>query len=314
MGPEQWWQHPSVQDGVDVALGQITEARSNRRARNWELQACRDAFDALNQLATCFDALHTHPEPGPDAASGTSENAKHAKLLAALPGEAQVRLLGEPHVHAFAMFVPEVLSHRTRGMNQGSIDDLPSEVIREAGRGHRHFRESWINWRANGSQTQRTLQLLARALLVVRNNLAHGEKTLAGPDRTRRERNRAVASTVLAVLDEVLDAVLGRPSEKLVAYGTLLLESPNSPLAEVSGRWTPVTLRGSVWDEQGIPAFESSSRGDPIPARLLESTQLPELWQRLDEIEGQSYARCLGWYDLSGHAGIANVYEWVGNR
>ena len=74
----------------------------------------------------------------------------------------------------------------------------------------------------------RVLESLSRAVLIVRNNHAHGEKTLVGPDHERADRNHKVASVVLGVLEDLVDFILGRPSQKLAVYGTLRPGQPNT--------------------------------------------------------------------------------------
>lgn len=312
MKVDRWWVEPSFRDGLLVALDQVNEARSRRHGSNWELDSCRDCFGALNQLATGFEATRPGPLDRPRAAS-QSEAAKHSRLLTEMPRLATISLLRGPAVAALVNFEPLFLDHSSPGMTQ-RIEDLTDAVIAGASRAHEEFRDEWRRWEGTGSGAARTARKLVRAVLVVRNNIAHGEKTPSGPDLARRERNRAVARVVLPALEAIIDAVLDAPSHKLAAYGTLLPGKANEQVLSVEGTWSPITLIGRLSDESGLPAFSYALDGENIPAQLLISDQLPTLWESLDQLEGDRYARRLGLYKQSGVIGVANTYEWVGQQ
>jgi hypothetical protein len=71
--------------------------------------------------------------------------------------------------------------------------------------------------------------------------------------RKRADRNRKVASVVLRALEDLVDFILGHPSQKLAVYGPLRPGQPNyEMLMDVDGSWKPVRLNG-VLDETGLP-------------------------------------------------------------
>ena len=84
---------------------------------------------------------------------------------------------------------------------------------------------------------------------------------------------------------------------RLVAYGTLIPgRSNHHMIAHLQGSWTEVQLRGhlgvSVWrDQHGLPAFVNDGDGPHVPAWLLESPDLPDMWAELDAFEGPGYRR-----------------------
>jgi gamma-glutamylcyclotransferase (GGCT)/AIG2-like uncharacterized protein YtfP len=315
-----WWQNPSSRDGLLTALAQINDARARRRSRpGWEMDACSDNFGALNQLATNLDKLPSPPIANSNPNRLTDERSRsetqmHASLVTQLSNEVQVRLLSDTAVAAFACFEPLVLDHSSWGMSQVRVEELSPQVVEEASSQHREFRNAWLIWNSRGSGVRNTLRALVRAVLVVRNNMAHGEKTPSGPDRERGERNRTVARTVLPVLEVMLDLVLDEPSRRLAAYGTLQRRQPNHSIVTVPGQWSAITLNGSLWDESGLPAFQADATGEPVTAELFESVRLPELWESLDEFEGRRYTRRLGLFHRDGTIGVANVYEWAGQN
>ncbi len=153
------------------------------------------------------------------------------------------------------------------------------------------------------------LESLSRAVLVVRNNLAHGEKNRVDPDHDRAGGNRKVASVVLEVLRDLVDFILERPSQKLAVYGTLRPGQPNhGMLRDIDGLWTAARLKG-VLDETGpYPTFTFSTKGSAVEAQLLISVELAEHWSRLDDFEGSEYSRHLGIVWGEDSPGIANVY------
>jgi gamma-glutamylcyclotransferase (GGCT)/AIG2-like uncharacterized protein YtfP len=102
----------------------------------------------------------------------------------------------------------------------------------------------------------------------------------------------------------VLDDALGRPSQRLVAYGTLRPGLPNHRLLAGRGSWEPVTVRGRLGDWEGYPVLRPSPGDGPdVPAMLLTSAQLPRLVVALDEFEGPTYRRAWVVAELRARAG-----------
>ncbi|MEU1607822.1 gamma-glutamylcyclotransferase family protein [Micromonospora matsumotoense] len=314
MDEDHWWKIPSLRDGLQVALDSINEARAAPRHRSgWELTACFGYFGALNKLANCLDSTTSPPDPPPghsDAPARRSEPNKYKNLLFKMTPADQRGLLDHPAVGAFARFEPLVLDHSSSGMSQ-RIADLTEPVVQGASRQHRHFRRDWLGWEERRSGQTQTLVNLIRAVLVVRNNLNHGEKTPSGPDMQRRERNQAVGRIVLPILETIVDVVLGRPSHRLAAYGTLRPGQPNQDKVGVAGEWAEITLTGQLWTQHSLPAFMVKVPSEKIPAALFTSAELPTIWPRLDDFEGRNYERRLGLYECEGIVGVANVYEWA---
>ena len=301
-----WWAVADVADDIQVTLDHVNQARersslSAKRPR-WELDACGDLFNALNRLWTTR-ADHLGDQSLSDAAAPR----QLTKLLKELTESDRTTLLGMPSIEALAIFEPTIYDHNVVGVTQ-RIADITAETREEAEADHRHFKEDWSRWRDRGSGVSRTLESLSRAVLVVRNNLAHGEKTLVGPDHDRADRNHKVASVVLGVLKDLADFILGRPSQKLALYGTLRPGQPNHGiLRDIDGSWTPVLLNG-VLTETGLPTFSFSTKGSAVEADLLISAELREHWSRLDEFEGSGYSRQLGLVWLEDSPQVANVY------
>jgi gamma-glutamylcyclotransferase (GGCT)/AIG2-like uncharacterized protein YtfP len=147
---------------------------------------------------------------------------------------------------------------------------------------------------------------------MVRSNIAHGEKTVAGPDPQRNERNRAVAKVALPVLDFSLEVVLGNPSCSLISYGTLAPGQVNNGLLDdIDGSWVDAEVNGERWDdEDGLPRFRwNPDMGSSVAIKLLRSTDLPEKWHQLDEFEGNSYRRILVRYVTKAGTGVGTCYE-----
>jgi gamma-glutamylcyclotransferase (GGCT)/AIG2-like uncharacterized protein YtfP len=303
-----------VRASLEEALGYVNDARGLLRCRGWEVAACDDYFHALNRLANGYD--HTQPRPPPrrdraDEPARRTETLKFQNLLRLMGRAEVVEILGSDAVATLARLTPLVMDHGTPGMRQ-LLADLPDAVKEDAASAHQQFRTARERWSERGTDPSGTLDKLVRALLVVRNNIDHGEKTPSGPDPKRRDRNQAVGQLVLPILDLVLDMVLDRPSGKFVVYGTLRPGEPNHGVITAKGTWTDVCLTGWLREERGLPAFVFDVTGDQVPAALLTSQELPTTWERLDDFEGNRYERHLGIYEHAATVGVANVYVWIG--
>lgn len=87
-------------------------------------------------------------------------------------------------------------------------------------------------------------------------------------------------------------------STRLVTYGTLSPGQPNHHhLAGLPGRWLAGTVRGRLveqgWGMElfGFPGLVLDPDGPHVPVHLLESSDLPCHWERLDAFEGPGYRR-----------------------
>jgi gamma-glutamylcyclotransferase (GGCT)/AIG2-like uncharacterized protein YtfP len=302
-----WWAAADVAEDIQVTLDHVNQARErpslSARRPGWELDACGDLFKALNRLWSTRERLL-----GDQSLSGSPAPKHLTALLKELTEKERTALLGMPSIEAFASFEPTIYDHSIFGETQ-RITDSTEETRHQAEADHRHFKENWSRWRDRGSGVSRVLEGPSRAILVVRNNLAHGEKTLVGPDRERAYRNRTVAAVVHGLLEDLLDFILGHPSQKLAVYGTLRPGQLNyGMLSDIDGTWRTIRLVG-VLAETGLPTFYFSNSGsDAVEAELLISAELVQHWTRLDRFEGSGYTRQLGlvWFEDSFQ--VANVY------
>jgi gamma-glutamylcyclotransferase (GGCT)/AIG2-like uncharacterized protein YtfP len=308
-----WWQKERFADDIQVALDQVNEARRRGtvRVRGWELDACKDCFGSLNRLWTTLSQLPEYAESALPRDKQSSESVRLTSLLKTLHSDQRSELLARPSVKAFAEFEPSIFSHGAMGVVTHFLQDVSPEARAAAAEDHEAFKRGWWRWQSTGARVPDVLRRLSRAVLAVRNNLAHGEKTRVGPDPARTERNGAVAKVVLPVLMDMLDFVLDHPSHKFVAYGTLRPGQPGHAIVkDVDGAWSSVTLCGVVHEKDGLPAFSYSGHADSVAAEILVSKDLPGHWRRLDEFEGARYERHLGLYHGDGALGIGNVYVW----
>lgn len=85
--------------------------------------------------------------------------------------------------------------------------------------------------------------------------------------------------------------------EHLFIYGSLQPGGPNEHvLADVDGEWVPATLKGRLieagWGaSMGFPGLVIDENGSEVHGHLLSSTQLTEIWPKLDAFEGEEYER-----------------------
>jgi len=91
----------------------------------------------------------------------------------------------------------------------------------------------------------------------------------------------------------------GDLDNRLVVYGTLAPGRPNHHvIADIAGRWFAGWVEGDLHDHgwgsaDGYPAMAWRPGGKRVEVHVLESTELPRHWARLDEFEGVGYRRAL---------------------
>ena len=88
-----------------------------------------------------------------------------------------------------------------------------------------------------------------------------------------------------------------QPIHRLAVYGSLAPgRSNHHHLADVPGTWRRGWVRGTLieagWGAAvGYPGIRLDAGGEPVDVCVLESTQLAEHWDRLDDFEGAEYRR-----------------------
>lgn len=84
---------------------------------------------------------------------------------------------------------------------------------------------------------------------------------------------------------------------RLAVYGSLAPGRPNHHrLADVSGMWRHGWVEGILHDRgwgaaQGFPGIRLERGGPHVAVHVLESNELAQHWDRLDDFEGEEYRR-----------------------
>lgn len=104
-------------------------------------------------------------------------------------------------------------------------------------------------------------------------------------------------------------------TERLFVYGTLAPGRQNEHMLRgVAGVWRPALVRGRLFEHGwgaglGFPGIVLDDAGPEVHGLVFSSQQLGEHWQRLDDFEGEGYARVLTTAYLDdGEAVSAHVY------
>lgn len=120
---------------------------------------------------------------------------------------------------------------------------------------------------------------------------------------------RLDGAAVAAIAGDLLDAVLGRPSTALAAYGALRPgESLHHVVEPLGGTWTPGTLHGDLAVEDGWLVLRWHHRGPAVPTMVLRSDALLGAWTMLDEVEGDGYRRAPVAVAVAGGLAVATCY------
>ncbi len=84
---------------------------------------------------------------------------------------------------------------------------------------------------------------------------------------------------------------------RLAVYGSLAPGRPNHHyLADISGTWRKGWVEGVLYDRgwgaaQGFPGIRPERGGPRVEVHVLESNELADHWDRLDDFEGEEYRR-----------------------
>jgi gamma-glutamylcyclotransferase (GGCT)/AIG2-like uncharacterized protein YtfP len=112
-----------------------------------------------------------------------------------------------------------------------------------------------------------------------------------------------------------VNELLGFPEHKLFVYGSLQPGRENHHmLSELKGTWMKGYVTGDLVDQGwgaslGYPAMVWNPDGEKINGQLLISEELPDHWQRLDELEGKDYKRILVPVFCGQEIHVAHIYS-----
>jgi gamma-glutamylcyclotransferase (GGCT)/AIG2-like uncharacterized protein YtfP len=121
--------------------------------------------------------------------------------------------------------------------------------------------------------------------------------------------NEEVSAAVVPLLQLLFDVIIERPSQKLAVYGTLAPGERNHRIIKnIPGRWRDCKLHGVINWIGGLPALSWDPSASEVNAKLFESEELTNHWERLDRFEGPGYKRWIVPVETDSGIVIANVY------
>jgi len=178
----EWWQVGEARYDVEACLDKMNESqRENETVSRFSV-----TLQSLNLLWNLKSRL--------DNELGRSDSQGFRALLLAIPTARQEELCRSTGIQALAAFAPQILNQdRLRGSSvYRPGQPLTPELRNQASREHRQFKEAVDSWNSvqSGDNKEAVLKKFAALLYVVRSNIAHGEKTIHGPDLTKAQRDR----------------------------------------------------------------------------------------------------------------------------
>jgi gamma-glutamylcyclotransferase (GGCT)/AIG2-like uncharacterized protein YtfP len=299
-----WWQSDQFAADLNEALSHLNEAADASRAVR-ATRICELYFHALNKLWNAFARHEGEP--------GRADTPSFIALLKSMSGDSRSSLLNNRSPKDLVDLTPEVLDHsilKSRGYRPGEA--ITDPLRRDATEKHRKLRSAHRAFfeQKGDTTTDSILKKLAEFLFVVRSNIAHGEKTPYGPDLEKARRDEEISGLVIPLQKVIIDLLLDRPSQKLVAYGTIRPGGQNEHiLKDVEGHWQPCFVRGTLREHDLLSFFRWDPHASRIQAMLLTAPSLINSWERLDRFEGDRYKRHLVPIEASGARFVANLFE-----
>jgi gamma-glutamylcyclotransferase (GGCT)/AIG2-like uncharacterized protein YtfP len=98
-------------------------------------------------------------------------------------------------------------------------------------------------------------------------------------------------------MEDAMSDTISSADRRLATYGSLAPGRVNHhQLAGLAGHWRQGTVTGILIDagwgaSLGYPGLILDPQGPPVDVHLLESSDLPDHWPRLDAFEGTGYRR-----------------------
>jgi gamma-glutamylcyclotransferase (GGCT)/AIG2-like uncharacterized protein YtfP len=300
----EWWQSVSSRPEVEDCLRKVNEVG--------DAVAPVTAFSGYSQALN----LLWSGKRRFDNRLALSDSQAIRNLFLSIPRHRQEELCDASETQALADLTPQILNVRCLRASMHYIpgETIPKPLERDAASEHRSFADALRGWRNQREEDTRIqiLKKLADLLFVVRSNIAHGEKTIMGPDLAKAARDRQVCEAALPCIRTVVNLLFNHPDQRLIAYGTLKPTEPNHRVLKslTDQEWLDIEIEGRLTDrEGGLKGFKWLESRTRHTVLLLKSSQLPLFWPKLDAFEGAEYRRILAAAWIGEHAVVAMVYE-----
>ena len=303
-----WWQ----QEGT---LREILPHVSQSWRCEEQIERCDYLSKAANKASSAYFQHRRHlGQLNETEVSGRSDRQAIRELLVrGLSVDGSGALCRSDPVRQLAELRPYILNHQTLLREEYDPGQLATHIEREASREHRQLENAFRRYsEAPGDEArlEPLLKKIAEILYIVRNNIAHCEKTPKGPDIAKRERDRLVSEVAASVIEELFDLMFDRPSQRLAVYGTLAPGGANtSQLVGLDGCWGDGNVTGRLSMRDGFHSFGWEYPGDEVPVKVLSSPRLRAHLAGLDRFEGPRYCRILVPVRLAGSLAVCNIYE-----
>lgn len=298
--PNTWWQNHNV-----YSLDSIIAKLNLSREKHSSIEACRHIFEALNLLWNAFRRYKKSDLPE----DVWSDSNSMTLLLESF--EDKTELLNSKEVEALAKFEPAIMNMDVLKKENYDPNSISEKLRKKAEEEHRKFKNTYIKYfkKRDTLNQDALVKRLAAILFVVRSNLAHGEKTLNGPDLKKIKRDANVCNVMRLLLDFIFELLFNKPSTYLAVYGTLAPGQPNEHLLkDILGDWNDGEVDGNIIMEEGLPYFEWVL-GSKIAVKIFHSQELPKHFEKIDKFEGRSYARIWVPIRANGSLNVVNIYE-----
>ncbi len=300
----EWWQSKAARPELEGCASKLNEAHDTQDLVHRFLTYAQ----ALNLLWSSKARLSNDRE--------RSDSQGFRDILLSIPASRQKELCDSPEILALANFAPQILNVKTLRESERYVpgEPIPPKLKTDASIEHRQLANAHKCWCDEPKEETRvqTLKKLGTLLYVVRSNIAHGEKTMHGPDSAKAERDRQVCEVALPVIHTVADVLLDHPTQKLIAYGTLRPSEPNHKVLEplTEQKWMDIEVEGTMVDRGGgLKGFRWCDSRTRHKAMLLKSPQLPSFWGRLDSFEGSAYRRTLATALVGEVTVVGTIYQ-----
>jgi gamma-glutamylcyclotransferase (GGCT)/AIG2-like uncharacterized protein YtfP len=313
--PANWWVKEPLRDVANI-VSHINEAKAQRD----DVESCELSFKSLNLLWTqLYKFQRRNGQLRPEHLENRGDTASFEELLRVSfgPEEKECLLQSNDFEHLVTV-TPQVMSHDVLRREDYDPLAIPPRLRERASEKHSELARAYSRWRQQETpeSVERVVKKLADLLFVIRSNIAHGEKTLRGPDSEKVKRDQEVCHRARPVIEKLLRAIFGDPDRRLAVYGTLRRGKPNhSKLAKFDGKWRKACVHGELTERSGLPHFTWNVTGPEVAVEILESPDLEARWSDLDRFEGRSYRRI--WIVSAGDADeltVANIFASENSR
>jgi gamma-glutamylcyclotransferase (GGCT)/AIG2-like uncharacterized protein YtfP len=284
----------------------------NSRKSFKKLNQARDLLGALEKIIIIYRKVNEDRSENNDSRRDTNLQILK-KIVKGFSNDEKIDFLGSKELKQIVDINPPIEDMSTFTFQEIWPEDAYSDLKMQAQKKHMELKEAYVKYVERNSGQTDLIKKLCNLIMVVRNNISHGEKTPMGPDKNFNKRNQAILDAFIPFLRNIFfELLFDYPKKRICLYGTLKSGNSNhnylKEIVEDDLKIKKGFIEGKVYYENNKPFFKPVIPGEKIDVEILEMNNPDKVTRKLIEFEGPDYKLMLIVAEIDGKKNISSIF------